>query len=190
LIDDFEDASEDSYLDEYLVFDASSKADSWIPPRVVVSGEGLPAPDVWFLSGASAFVVDRQVLDDLELSIGSDAELLPVTLAGSTLYLVNVLNEVDCLVRNKSKISVVDGPVQQFEFDPSALPHRCPSLFKIPETAPADVLYLEAPGTNNAGIRDVIGRRGFVGVTFRILWEESVGAIPFNPLDWLANEGP
>lgn len=116
---------------------------------------GMPEADVSLLNVGS-FVMLATTFDETLSDFKSNFELLPLTLDGREYYLCNVVNVVDCLNRDRSKMNEFGG-VSHVVFDSSKVPDQ--GFFKIREDNCTLIFCTE-------NVRKLFERNSLSGVDF------------------------
>jgi hypothetical protein len=151
--------------------DGTTRRDRWIPPPVYSPNPTLERPDAWgmlFLSGC--FALNEKACTALAPVLWS-AELLPLPLRNETLFVVNVLEVVDCLDRERSSFKR-SGAVDVYAF----IAHRVPEapLFKTPMSI--RLLTPERLGAERE-FRTSVERGGVRGFAFDEVWNDRDGGM-------------
>jgi hypothetical protein len=164
----------DDQLDaEQLRLDGDRKGASWRPPRVYVDDPGLERGDFLHLFGVSALVCSARAVEVLE-RLAVAVELLPVAVDGERLTLVNVVERRNCLDGSATEWSLApDGarlyPIR-YSFHPGRLPGS--TLFKIPETAAAEVLCHDGALDPMDEFKHAVEYHKLTGLQFEELWHD------------------
>lgn len=156
-----------------LRLDGDPMGASWRPPRTYVDDTLRERGDFMHLFGASAIVCSARavrVLEDLPVAV----ELLSVKLDEETLTLVNVVERRNCLDHEATRWSrAQDGtPLfpERYSFHPRRLPGS--TLFKIPETAAAEVLCHEGALDPVDEFKHAVEYHELTGLRFEELWRD------------------
>ena len=164
---------ERAWSSNQLRFDAKSK-ESWEAVSVVVFNPTKTRGNFFHLS-PSVLVCDDSALGTLEDVFERAGEVLPVQMGQETLYLINVLecaNSLDAL-RCQWRYDPQTGQrlsLAEYAFARTRLPES--SVFKIPETAAAEVLtYSEVKGADDELIRRYQAA-GLTGLVFQSIFED------------------
>lgn len=135
----------DDSLDSFPDFDGTSLAETWVqPPLELTEGKVF---DVVSYVEPSAIVFNEKAKMKLLPFIGNEVEFLPVTFRNMNLYVVNVVNMVDCLDRERSELYYRDDgktvrAVRYYVFR-DCIPNNT-YLFKIPESKSATILCTDS----------------------------------------------
>jgi hypothetical protein len=103
----------------------------------------------------------------------SAGELLPLPYRDSLFYLVNVVECLDCLDEQRTNwiLGETTGArirIEHYHFDPSCL--STSTLFKIPQTAKAEVLTVTGVKDPSLEFKTIVERQGLMGLNFEKLW--------------------
>jgi hypothetical protein len=120
---------------KFDLFDGRSLINDWAPFDVkVVKGKKRKWGDVAILSAGVLAITEKSKVA-LENLIKDSVELLPLTFEGQSFYILNVVNMVDGLDKQKSEYDTFDDGrimhVTKYEFKPEIV--RGHHIFKIPE---------------------------------------------------------
>ncbi len=157
-----------------LEFDCSPKEAIWNPPKFYVDNPKRKKGN-FFHVGAGMLAFDQKVKADVDvLAILEGAgEILPIELeTGETLFLLNVLDCVNALDREKTvyRRGIPSGTiigVTKYVFHKERF-HISP-IFKVPETSKCTILVRD-DGTDELNFRRLILDRGYTGLIFEELW--------------------
>jgi hypothetical protein len=157
---------------ETLTMNCSRKLQGWVPPDVYVWNPKLKLGDFFhFCSGA--FVVDSKSMNGLRDLLEMAGELLPLSYKESTYYLMNILECANCLDRQKTqwvfdKKTGMPVRIVKYEFHRSRFPES--TLFKIPETAPGEMLTVTGLKDAEDEFKPRVEQLGLRGLLFEELW--------------------
>ena len=105
-------------------------------------------------------------------------QLLPLTLDGGELILLNVLECINCL--DRANTLWLDGPssgpdarIARYVFHSNRF--IVSSIFKIPETCASEVLVVERFGDPEEEFKAGVERAGIGGIAFELLWQQDGG---------------
>ena len=162
-----------------LKMDCTRKMPTWNPLPIVVYKPRLKRGN-FFYSWSGHFLVDAKVREILHSILSKTCELLPfLPYEGEMFYLINVLNCLDCLDKQKTiwrtsprtgdMISL--GSIKEYNFDPARF--AGPTLFKIPEQKTNTFLTFTGVGDPESEFKTLVEREGLTGLKFEELWSDS-----------------
>ena len=102
-IDDFQYVlSDETTID--LCFEGSKKKDLWKAPKSYFPYPIRPEPDFWgcFLD-SSIFAITQEILEIIQIFVSQSCELLPLSVEGRELEIVNTTLVLNCLDKEKSE---------------------------------------------------------------------------------------
>ncbi len=154
-----------------LDFRCKPKRADWTPPTVYCDNPASDEGDFWSIGlGAGAFATTPaatdQVLEFLEMA----GELLDLPFENSKFSVLNVLECVNALDKQKTKFARPDGGgmIKEFAFHSDRLPES--TIFKIPETF-TSILTVEGRDDPETEFKPTVERLGLKGLIFQKLWE-------------------
>jgi hypothetical protein len=163
----------------HLLFDGTSRGSSWTPPPIYVDDPKLKEPDIWTLVGSAVLIVDSAVKMKLDLSVEFACESLPIKYHDRDLELLNITSAINCLDRGASHLEsdddYSDDDDEQYVFIEHRLPE--PGLFKVPETATAEVFCVQYSDAPSEGFKSAVEARGFTGLAFQLVWDIESGPV-------------
>lgn len=123
------------------IFDSSSRLKEWEEIEFFVFDTRLMVPDFYYIGNSSAFACNEKAVEEFGRLFNIGCELLPIRLeTGEKLYIVNVLDCINCL---NEKLSVFDyydngdrGRILKYSFHKRFTES---SLFKIPQNPKAAI---------------------------------------------------
>jgi hypothetical protein len=164
----------DIWKTDALKMDCKSKLAKWNAPEIYIQNI-KHEPGNFFHLCSGAFVADSSAAEGLRSILEMAGELLPLTHLGSPLFLLNVLECVNCLDSKKTtwitgkttgaKIRIVDYHFEKARFSES-------TIFKIPETALSEILCVEGFKDPEDEFRAQVEAQGFKGIDFELLWSD------------------
>ncbi len=149
-----------------------SKMDSWPSPSVYVP-DPLDAPGNFFDLCPGGLVVDTFALEKLRDIFEMAGELLPLSCADNSFYLLNVLECWNCLDDSRCKwvLGRSTGAkirITEYSFYRDRVPES--TLFKIPETAGKEILTVSGIKDPDDEFKSLVERQGLSGLIFEKLW--------------------
>ncbi len=127
---------------ENLSFECHSKESKWQPLEMFVFNPQKKQGNFYTLGGIGALVFDEQALDAMLTIFEMAGEILPINVEGASLYILNVLDCVNCLDKDKSIWDYYEdgsrGRILSYSFYKDRMTEG--SIFKIPETCKTEVL--------------------------------------------------
>ena len=158
-------------------FDCEKREANWTPPEVYIRQPKLKRGNFFYFAGASGcFICDEPTRyhDELAELLETSGELLPLLHEGETFYVMNVLECINALDRDKSEwppqMKQKIGFPQKYVFHRSRIPDT--PLFKIPELSRWQILCVE-DGPNAAyDFKRMVERLGLTGLYFEKLWTD------------------
>lgn len=156
-----------------LWLDGTPLAGDWIPPSVHSNEPRLKVPDIWTLVGCAGFVFPPAIVERLATVLGTAGELLPLRYQRETLFLLNTLQDINCLDHHRTSWTVEALGVRASPTTYAFHPHRIPgsTLFKIPETDRAEVLCVEGIRDRHDEFKATVEDAGWKGLIFDLLWD-------------------
>jgi hypothetical protein len=160
---------------DVLKMDCRSRLSIWKPPGIYVSNPTLRQGSFLHLA-AGAFVVDHSGCELLRTILEIAGELLPLPHGDSVFYLLNVLECVNCLDQQRTKWILGKTTnarirIKEYHFEASRLSES--TLFKIPETASAEILTVTGLKDPDDEFKSVVERHGLEGILFEEVWSGS-----------------
>jgi hypothetical protein len=169
------DGNDDEYRSWSRGIDRPSKGerlgDRWEPPPVYSPEPRLKRPDIWWISVWDDFALSERAVEALGARLWS-VELLPLPYGDEVLQVVNVLDVIDCLDRERSEFAPT-GAVERYSF----VSHRVPEspLFKIPEDI---VIFMPEFDAIRPSLRRLVELHDLQGFRFDELWNDEEGSKP------------
>jgi len=162
------------FRSELLKFDGTKMGAAWRPPAVYSYQPQLKACDFWSFQLLAAFATPPRVTKDLELFLSIAGELLPLPYKGEQFSVLNVTECVNCLDEQRSEWvygKKTGKPIRiaKYAFHRDRMPES--SIFKIPQTARADILCYEGLKDPVDEFKPTVEKRGLTGIKFRELWQ-------------------
>jgi hypothetical protein len=159
-----------------LTFDGTPKLPGWEPPGVYVYKPKLKRGNFLSFMGGGALICDARAVEELREMLEMSGELLPLPHKGE---LFQTLNVTECVnVLDEEKTDWVIGQttrqrigIKRYAFHPERLPET--PLFKIPETARAEILTTEARIDPEDEFKPAVERLGLTGLLFEELWRSN-----------------
>jgi hypothetical protein len=159
---------------DILKMDCKSKLAKWNEPEIYIQNI-KHEPGNFFHLCSGAFVADSSAVEGLRSILEMAGELLPLAHLGSSFFLLNVLECVNCLDNERTtwitgkttgaKIRIVDYYFNKTQFSES-------TLFKIPETAMSEILCIEGFKDSEDEFRAQVEAQGLKGLDFEVLWSD------------------
>jgi hypothetical protein len=164
----FEDRSQ--ALSDKRIFDCTPRAATWPVQKVYVEKPLLKRGNFFsFLS--SEFICDEKARNELADVLEMSGELLPLSLDGEPLYLMNVLGCYNALDSEKSEWHGRVGPggrLKKFVFHPNRIPDV--PLFKIPEMPRTVILTAVGAHDKAYEFKTRVEKANLKGLVFEELW--------------------
>jgi hypothetical protein len=162
-----------------LRMDCTRKMPTWSPLPIFVDKPELKRGN-FFYSWSGHFLIDSKVREVLSPILDNTCELLPfLPYEGETFFLMNVLECVDCLDKQKTQWTtaprtgerISPGSIKEYYFNRERFSDS--TLFKIPEQKTTKFLALT--GMNDAGseFKTIVEREGLTGLKFEEIWSDS-----------------
>jgi hypothetical protein len=160
---------------DLLKMDCQPKLPAWKPPEVYIQNPKRK-PGSFFHLCSGAFVVDSPTCEKLRTMLEMAGELLPLPHQGALFHLVNVLECVNCLDEQNTKWAYGKRTnarigIEQYQFHANRFSES--TLFKIPETAMAEVLTVSGLKDPEDEFKSVVEREGLEGIIFEEVWSGS-----------------
>ena len=166
---------------EQLTFGGNPKRGNWEVVELRSHGPKRDRrPDIWELSSSSVLVFRSELADVLTPAWGN-AELLPVTVDGEAMVLLNVLDVIDAIdlptsfdrVPAGSEDGIWRGSPDRYVFLEERLPRF--GLFKIPSTSVGELLCVQGEQVSPArDFKRIVEDRGLSGLRFEERWRRGV----------------
>ena len=152
--------------------DCQKKFSGWKPLDVYAHNPKLKRGNFAHLC-SGAFVIDAQATDKLRAVLKMAGELLPIEYEDTGLSLFNALECVNCLDGQETKwvLGKTTGTrirIVEYHFRSDRLSES--SIFKIPETAKAEILCIEGMKDPEDEFKAQVEAAGFTGLLFDELW--------------------
>ena len=155
---------------------------NWVPPQLMSRYPLRPEPDFWNF-GFGAFAVGEKALynsSELERMLEDSGQLLPLPYNGQELKLVNILECVECIDKEKTEWNIHPRTAERVTarrpfFAAEDLPES--TLFKIPQQ-PMDVYAWELHNDPEFEFKACVEENKFTGIYFEPVWSEESGIIP------------
>jgi hypothetical protein len=157
-----------------LIMDCNPKL-GWHAPPVYVPNPKLRKGSFLHLC-SGAFVADETAVEVLRTQLEMAGELLPIPVEDRLLHLINILECVNCLDHDRTqwvygKATNARIRVAEYHFDARRFSEA--TLFKIPETAKAEVLTVVGLKDAEDGFKEIVERTGLEGIVFELLWSST-----------------
>ena len=160
-----------------LSMECLPKAEGWEPPDVYIPHPFKKAADFMSTNGRGTMIITQRAATALEDFFSVSCELLPLPCESETFMVVNVLNCVNWLSKDKTKWLYNSGvkvsPPKDYVFHSDRFSGPI-GLLKIPETHKREILvWIDTEG---AAADNFIGRveyHGLTGLAFEKLWQET-----------------
>jgi hypothetical protein len=156
-----------------LNMDCQSKISDWPEVEVYVFNPKKKRADISYM-GPGGFLINERAFEALRSPLEMTTEVLPIRHEDEILYLVNVLECVNCLDRKATTFAQDDKgtPIyfspKIYVFFPTRLP-EC-SLMKIPETSRSQVLCISDMVDPEDDFIEIVKSEKLSGVEFVELW--------------------
>lgn len=136
------------------------------------------------------FIVDERTVNSLGHIFRDGCELLPLKRhRGKKHYLLNVLNRIDCLDRERTKWKIGRsgksfGTIEEYQFAPGRFTHS--TLFQVPK----QVALLALTGTEDPQMefKTSVESLGLTGLKFEEIWSQDGCAIKARGLSDILHE--
>ena len=157
-----------------LIFDCDERGKDWQVPRVYIERPKLRRGNFLGVNLGSAFCCDDATLwkGNISSLLGMSNELIPFVHEGETYHIVNVLECINALDRERSIWSPyapgIGGP-RTHAFHPARIPET--PLFKIPEESKTTVFCHEGLGDTEDEFKREYDRLGLSGLKFVKVWD-------------------
>lgn len=160
---------------DLLKMDCKPKLPTWKPPACYVTNPKLKRGSFFHFASGS-FVVDSQACKSLRTILEIAGELLPLPHGSDAFYLANVLECVNCLDEQNTKWVLGKTTnarirIKEYHFHPGRFSES--TLFKIPETALAEVLTVTGTKDPEDEFKSTVERQGLQGILFEEVWSSS-----------------
>ncbi len=145
---------------------------AWTPLAVYIASPKAAKGDfVGCMFFPAAFCVTREAAPHLVTFLDQSCETLPLDVEGEQLFLCNVTCVANCLDKKASRHKAgLPHWIEEYQFHP----HRFEfSLFKIPETATAEVLCVEGLAAPEDEFKGAVEKAGLKGLKFEKIWTSS-----------------
>ena len=158
-----------------LNMDCQNKKEDWPRVDVYVFNPKRERADISYL-GPGGFLLNQRACDALRTPLEMAAEVLPVYHEDEILYLVNVLECVNCLDRDKTEFPTGADGKPMYYSPKDYIFHRnrfsqC-SLMKIPETSRGEVLCLTDVVDFEDDFKAIVEQLNLTGVRFEEIWRD------------------
>ena len=152
-------------------FDGRPIGSAWNPPECYIQNPKLKRPDFWSCFAVWFwFAVTKECAHKIVTFLDQSCETLPLPVEDSgELLFCNVTEVVNCLDKKQSEAKPYPGTYKKYVFHPDRWNF---SLFKIPETAPWEVLCVEGVTDPNDEFKGTVERLGLTGIKFQKLWSD------------------
>ncbi len=144
----------------------------WVPLELFVLEPKLKVPNFWYFQ-TGEMAVDEKTSELMGPHLLRAGELLPVHVEGQgRLFLVNVLECLNCLDREKSVLPGHDRPLgTRLKYAFHAGRFSGSSLFRIPDDNRAGLYTLEETGDPGKEFKAAVEQQKLTGLKFELLWE-------------------
>ncbi len=159
-----------------LIMDCQPRLAAWSPPEVYIHNPKLKRGNFLGVGMGGPFACDEQTRDHDEMAelLEMSGELLPLLHEGEMFYVLNVLECVNALDRDKStwppSMKSKIGMPQKYAFHCSRIPET--PLFKIPETSRSQIFCAENAYDSNYEFKRLYETLGLTGLYFEKLWSD------------------
>lgn len=162
----------ESELFDFTMFDCTSRASEWKPPKIKdLSPDHQRGDFVYYSPGA--LLIRPEVVHLVRPFFDRAGELLPLWFEGDIYTLLNITNCVDATDETNTEwLLAKDGSkveIRRHAFDPARLNEI--SLFKVPETCKGSVLTWEKDGTPELEFKAFVEQNNLTGLLFEELWD-------------------
>lgn len=171
---------DDDAWDEILVFDGTSKIDTWEPPKVRIYNPRAIKGDFYDLS-CGGFVLTPHATEILRTECEIAGELLPIYVNNEEHFLLNILECINCLDHDKTKWIYGKTTGKPIEIEKYVFMENMfseASIFKIPETCRGECLVVTGRKNEEDEFKHIIESNNLKGLDFKLLWEKEIGDIP------------
>ena len=148
-------------------FDGRSKAESWTPLAFKAMEGNMPWGDAPSYHTHMP-IVTRRVIEATQDLLGNNVEILPVLCEGQELYLLNVIQLLDCVDYTKAKYKLVANRLKIFKkyaFYPEKIGNN--HIFKLKELPLSEAFVSDE-------FRQRILDNGLEGFKFELVWDSEV----------------
>jgi hypothetical protein len=163
-----------------MVFDmdGSSKIQTWVPPAVYVLMPKLKKGD-FYQFNPSTLITSERATEALRSHLEAAGELLPLVHEGEQFTVLNVTQCINCLDTAKTDWYLVPDTGQKirpkrYVFHSGRFIES--TLFKIPETARAEIFVLEGLHPPEEEFRAIVERQKLQGIKFVEVWNDEEDA--------------
>lgn len=162
------------WQNDAMKMDCRPKLATWKAPEIYIQNPKAKRGNFFhFCSGA--LVIDQMATEGLRTVLEWAGELLPLEHEGIPYCLLNVLECVNCLDNQATEwvIGKKTGAkirISKYCFDKRRLSES--SIFKIPETAAAEVLCVSGLKDPDDEFKAQVEANGFEGLLFEKLWSD------------------
>lgn len=160
--------------DNILLFDGTPK-ENWKTLDVQVYNPTLPEGDFWNI-GPGSFIISEKTYDLVGTQLEMAGQLLPLNCNGKKLFILNVLECVDCL--NHEKTEWIYGEkkgnpisVKKYSFHSHLMPES--SIFKLPRFKKGKIFTYEGVKDSEDEFKGIVESNNLKGIKFTKIWEES-----------------
>jgi hypothetical protein len=158
-----------------LIFDCKPRAETWVPPKVYVQKPLLERGNFLGLLRSDPLICDDVALAAVGELLHLSGELLPLPHEGETFHVLNALECVNALDRERTRWygGKYDGPgssIVEYAFHPTRIPET--PIFKIPDTYRAEILTAEHAYDHDYEFKPAVERMKLTGLKFVKLWSD------------------
>lgn len=186
-------------LEDMQSFDGRSKAREWSKAEMRLLAEGGTSvkSDFYLISKMNGYAVDQKVKDVLSVRFGAAVEFLPLNHEGHEIYLMNVLDVVDCLDVEHSRLKRFSGSqrissISSYSFYPAKVSGH--GIFRLAELPRSNTFVTKE-------FLDVYEAADLHGLKFELVWvsdddgescarRESIAEISLPQDRWFPYAGP
>jgi hypothetical protein len=145
---------------------------SWKPPEVYIYQPKLKQGD-FFNFTSNLLIANTKAIKILASHFEMAGEILPLYHEGIEYGVVNILECINCLNKNKTEWEIDEETgdkawIDKYAFHPERFSES--SLFKIPETSRGEILLVEGLLAPEEEFRYLVKEAGLEGLKFEELW--------------------
>lgn len=159
---------------EKLFFECQPKKANWQPLDMYVFNPKKKEGNFYSLGGIGALVFDEKALDAMLTIFEMAGEILPINVEGTALYILNVLDCVNCLDKEKSTWDYYEdgsrGRILSYAFHANRMTEG--SIFKIPETCKTEVMIYSDIKDDEEDFMLLYKRYGLTGMIFEEIFSD------------------